>query len=170
VGFGGEASHVADRAHDPRGKDGTYAEDLYEAGVRSFDLGFYAPIEVCDLSLQCPDVAQDLRSQAPADARRGALRSYTAQDAGGSGSRECPRYSTGNEVPQESVQAVERSGKLGDLVFAPLRKETQHLRSSLGIDRRQPIVAPGGQRGGEGIDPVVLAGVASEAREHPHAC
>src|SRR5215210_2348583 len=76
--------------------------------------------------------------------RRGALRSYAAQDAGDSGSRECPRYSAGNEVPQESVQAVERSGTLGDQVFTPLRKETQHLRSSLGIDRRQPLVAPGG--------------------------
>jgi hypothetical protein len=30
-----------------------------------------------------------------------------------------------------------------------------------------PLVAPGGQRGGEGVQPIVLSGVA--AREHPHA-
>jgi hypothetical protein len=35
---------------------------------------------------------------------------------------------------------------------------------------RQPVVARGGQGGGQGIEAVVLAGVASEAREHPHPC
>ena len=61
------------------------------------------------------------------------------------------------------MNAVECPGMLGNQVFAPLGKETQHLRLSLGIDRCQPLVAPGGQRGGEGIQVVVLASVASEA-------
>jgi hypothetical protein len=39
---------------------------------------------------------------------------------------------------------------------------------SLGIYRRQPLVARGGQCGGEGIDPVVLADIAG--REHSHPC
>jgi hypothetical protein len=33
VRFGREASHVSDRPHDPRGQDGTYAEDLGEGGI-----------------------------------------------------------------------------------------------------------------------------------------
>ena len=36
------------------------------------------------------------------------------------------------------------------------------------IHGRQPLLARGGQRGGEGVEPVVLARVAS--REHPHPC
>jgi hypothetical protein len=111
VGLGRETRHTADRPDDLGGQYGTHAEDLYEAGAGSFYLGFDTPIEVCDLSLQCPDVAYDLRSQPPADAGRGALRSYAAQDADGSGGRECPRDPATNEVSQEeSVQAVERSG------------------------------------------------------------
>src|SRR5215211_2126385 len=51
-------------------------------------------------------------------------------------------------------EAVERSGTL------------EHLRAILGMYRRQPLVARGGQRGGQGIELVVLAGVA--AREHAH--
>jgi transposase InsO family protein len=43
------------------------------------------------------------------------------------------------------VQAVERSGTLGDLVLAPLGKQAQRLRADLGIDRRQPLVARGCQ-------------------------
>jgi hypothetical protein len=64
------------------------------------------------------------------------------------------------------VEAVERPGTLGHQVFAPLGKEAQHLRADLRIDRRQLLVARGGQGGSEGIEPIVLAGVAS--REHPH--
>jgi hypothetical protein len=36
------------------------------------------------------------------------------------------------------------------------------------IHGRQPLLTRGGQRGGEGVEPVVLARVAS--REHPHPC
>jgi hypothetical protein len=53
------------------------------------------------------------------------------------------------------VQAVERPGSLGHQVFAPLGKQAQHLRADLEIDRRQPLVARGGQRGGQGIEPIV---------------
>jgi anti-anti-sigma regulatory factor len=67
------------------------------------------------------------------------------------------------------MQAVERSGTLGHQVLASLRKQAQHLRAILGIYRRQPLVARGGQGSSEGIEAVVLAGVASEAREHAHA-
>ncbi len=49
------------------------------------------------------------------------------------------------------METVERPGTLGHQVFAPFGKEAQHLRFGLGIDRRQLLVAPGGQRGGEGI-------------------
>ena len=37
-----EARHVTDRAYDPRGQDGTYAEDLGEGGAGSLYLGFDA--------------------------------------------------------------------------------------------------------------------------------
>ena len=122
------------------------------------------------LSLQRPEFAQDLRSQLTAEPRRGALGPYTTQDTCGSAGRERPGNPAGHEVPQKSMQAVERPGTLGHQIFAPFREQAQHLRFGLGIDRRQPLVARGGQRGGEGIEPIVLAGVASEAREHPHPC
>src|SRR5215207_3192992 len=166
VGLGREPRHVADRPDDLRGQYGTYAEDLGEGGTGSFYLGFYAPVQVRDLSIQRTDVAQDLRSQPPAEAGRGALRPYAAQDACGPVGRKRSGYPAGDEVPQKPVQAVERPGTLGHQVLAPLVKQAQHLRGGLGIDRRQPLVARGGQGGSEGVEPVVLAGVA--AREHPH--
>jgi hypothetical protein len=49
-----------------------------------FHLGFDEPIEVSDLPIQRPDVAQHLRSQSPSEAGRGALGPYAAQDARGS--------------------------------------------------------------------------------------
>ena len=73
-------------------------------------LGFDASMEVCDLSLQCPHVAQDLRSQPPAEARRGTLGPYAAYDAGGSVGRERSSYPAGDEIPQKPVEAVERPG------------------------------------------------------------
>src|SRR5215211_2250921 len=57
MGLGGETRHVADRAYDPRGQDGTYAEDLGEGGARGFHLGFDAFIEVGDLPVERTDVA-----------------------------------------------------------------------------------------------------------------
>jgi hypothetical protein len=74
-----EARHVADRPDDLRGKYGTYAEDLGEGGAGGFHLGFDAPTQVRDLSIQCPDVAQHLRSQPSAEASRGALGPYAAR-------------------------------------------------------------------------------------------
>src|SRR5215203_7497856 len=59
VGLGREALHAADRPDDLRGQYGTYAEDLREGGTGSFHLGFDAPIQVRDLSIQRPDVAQN---------------------------------------------------------------------------------------------------------------
>jgi len=57
VGLGREAHHIADRSDDLRGQYWTYAEDLGEGGAGSFYFGFDAPIEICDLSLQCANVA-----------------------------------------------------------------------------------------------------------------
>ena len=135
-------------SRDRRGQDGTYAEDLGEGGAGGFHLGFDALVEVGDLSVQRPDVAQHLRSQPPAEAVRGALGPYAAQDARGPIGRELPGHPAGEEVPQEPVQAIERSRTLGHQVLAPLGEQAQHLRVGLGIHRRQPLVARGGQRGG----------------------
>ncbi len=169
MGLGREAHHVADRTDDPRGQYGTYAEDLGEGGAGGFHLGFDEPIQVSDLSIQRPDVAQHLRSQSPSEAGRGALGPYAAQDARSPRGRERPGHPAGNEVPQESVEAVERPGALGHQVLAPLGKESKHLRANLGSERCQPLVARSGQRGGQGIEPIVLlAGVA--CREHPNPC
>jgi hypothetical protein len=60
AGPGRETPHVADRADDPCGQYGTHAEDLSEGGARGFDLGLDALVEVRDLSIQRPQVAQDL--------------------------------------------------------------------------------------------------------------
>ena len=77
------------------------------------------------------------------------------------------RLPTGEEVPQEPVEAIERPGALCNQVFAPLGKQAQHLRANLGIYRRQEHVARGCQGGGEGIDPIVLAGVAGRKHSNP---
>ena len=76
------------------------------------------------------------------------MRPYAAQDARGTLGRERPGHPAGEEVPQKPVQAVERSSTLGDQVLAPLGEQAQHLRCGLGIDRRQPPIARGGQGGG----------------------
>jgi hypothetical protein len=117
VRLGREARHVADRPDDPRGQYGAYAEDLGEGGAGSFHLGFDAPVEVSDFPVKCADVAQHLRRQAPAQADRGAaLGSYAAQDARGPIGRERPGHPSGEEFPQERVEAVERPGALGHQV------------------------------------------------------
>jgi hypothetical protein len=67
VSFGREARHIADRTDDPRGQDGSYAEDLGEDGARGFYLGFDAPVEVGDLPVQRPD---SKRSTSEANRRR----------------------------------------------------------------------------------------------------
>src|SRR5215208_760627 len=56
VRLGREASHVSDRAYDPGGQDGSYAEDLGEGAAGSFHLGFDAPAQVSDLPIQRPYV------------------------------------------------------------------------------------------------------------------
>jgi hypothetical protein len=106
VGLGREARHVADRTDDPRGQDGTYAQDLGEGGAGGLHLGFDAPVEVLDLPVQRPDVAQHLRSQPPPEASRGALGTYGAQDARSPRGRKRSGHPAGEEVAQESVQAV----------------------------------------------------------------
>jgi hypothetical protein len=73
----------------------------------------------------------------------GASRSYAVQDTGGPVRRERSRNSAGDEVPQESVQAVERPGTLHDQILASLGKETQYFYPGFGIDRWEPLVAPG---------------------------
>ena len=99
MGLGREACYVPDRPYDRRGQDGTYAEDLGEGGAGSFHLGFDAPTQVRDLSIERADVAQHLRSQPPAQADRGALlRPYAAEDARGTVGRERPSYPAGEEV------------------------------------------------------------------------
>ena len=51
-------------------------------------------------------LAQDLRSQPPAEAGRGALGPYAAQDARCPLGRKRSRHPAGDEVPQERVEAV----------------------------------------------------------------
>src|SRR5919112_728728 len=101
-----QAPHGSDRPDDPSGKYGTYAEDLGEGGAGSFYLGFDALVQVGDLSIQRPDVAQALRSQPPTQAGRGAaLGPYGAQDACSPVGRKRSRHPAGEEVPQEPVEA-----------------------------------------------------------------
>ena len=100
MGLGREARNVSDRADDPRGQYGTYAEDLGEGGAGGFNLGFDAPTQVGDLPVQHPDVAQHLRRQPPTEAGRGtAPGPYAAQDARGPVDRELPGHPSGEEVP-----------------------------------------------------------------------
>ena len=67
MGLSREARHVADRPQDRRGQDGTYAEDLGEAGAGGVQLGFHARVQVHDLSVQHPD---SKRSTSEANRRR----------------------------------------------------------------------------------------------------
>jgi hypothetical protein len=106
VCLGRKACNVADRPDDPGRQYGTHAEDPGEGGAGSVYLGFDALVEVGYLSVQRPDVAQDLRSQASAEAGRSTLGPYGAQDARRSVGRERPCYPAGEEIPQEPVQAV----------------------------------------------------------------
>jgi hypothetical protein len=101
-----ETRHVADRAYDPRSQDRSYAEDLGEGGARGFHLGFDAPVEVGDLPLQRPNVAQHLRRQPPAQAGGSTLRPNATQDARGPLGRERSGYPAGHEIPQERVETV----------------------------------------------------------------
>jgi hypothetical protein len=57
-----ETRHVSDRPYDPRGQDGACAEDFGKGGAGGLHLGFDALVEVGDLPVQRPDVAQNLRS------------------------------------------------------------------------------------------------------------
>jgi hypothetical protein len=47
------------------------------------------------------------------------------------------------------------------------RAGAEHFCPSLGIDHCQPLVAPGGQRSGQSVQPIVLSSIA--AREHSYA-
>ena len=107
MGLGREARHVAYSPDDLRGQYGTYAEDLGEGGTGGLHLGLDASVEVGDLPVQRPYVAQHLGGQPPAEAGRGAApRPQAAQDARDSIGRERPGHPAGDEVPQETVQAV----------------------------------------------------------------
>jgi hypothetical protein len=77
-----------------------------EGGAGGLHLGPDAPVEVGDLPIERPYVAQHLRSQLPAEAGRGALGAYAAQDARGPIGRELSGHPAGDEIPQEPVQAV----------------------------------------------------------------
>jgi hypothetical protein len=144
VRLGREACHVAYSSYDPGGQDGTYAEDLGEGGARGLHLGLYATVQVGDLPVQRPDVAQYLRGQAPPEAGRGALgpkcpwaevplgRSAlgpnASQEAPGPVGRELPHHPAGEEVPQERVETVERPGALCDQVTKRL-SESRRIAS-----------------------------------------
>ena len=143
MGLGREARDVTNRAYDPRGQDGTYAEDPRKGGAGSFHLGLDAPAQVRDLSIQRSHVTQYLRGQPPAEAGRGTLGTYAAQDARGPLGRELSGHPAGEEVPQEPVEAVERPGALGHQIFSSLGKQAQCLRGGLVIYLRQPVVARG---------------------------
>jgi hypothetical protein len=146
VRFAREACRVAERAYDPGGQDGTYAEDLGEGGAGSFHLGFDSPLEVGDLPIQRTDLAQDLRSQPPSEAVRGALGPYGAQDACAPVGGELPGKPAGEEIPQEPMQAVERPGAFGHQVLSPLGKQAQRFGCGLGIYPPQTPVARGAQK------------------------
>jgi hypothetical protein len=79
--------------------------------------------------------------------------------------RELPGHPAGEEVPQERVQAALSALVRSATNSSPLGKQAQRFGCGFGVYRGQSLVARGGQRGGQGIDLVVLAGVASEARE-----
>ena len=168
--LGWEACHVADRTYDPRRQDGSYAEDLGEGGAGGFYLGFNAPVQARDLPVKCADSKRSTseanrrrrRAEAPPLGRR--PRKMHAARSAESGRATPP----GRRSRRSPCRRLERPGTLGHQVLAPLGEQAQHLRGGLGIDLRQSPVARGGQGGGEGVEPVVLAGVASEAREHPH--
>src|SRR3569623_1442654 len=100
MGLRREACHVADRADDLGGQDGTHAEDLGEGGARGLHLGLYATVQVRDLLVLRPDVAQYLRGQASPEAGRGALGTYASQDARCAVGRKRSRYPAGEEVPK----------------------------------------------------------------------
>jgi hypothetical protein len=59
------------------------------------------------------------------------------------------------------MKAVERPSALGHEILASLEEQAQRLGGGLGIYPLQPFVARGCKRGGEGIELVVLAGVAA---------
>ena len=99
MGLGREAPHVAypvpmilaaSMGPTPKISVRAVPEASTSASMRSF--------KVRDLPVQRPDVTQDFRSQPSAEAGRGALRPYTAQDARGSVGRERSGYPAGHEV------------------------------------------------------------------------
>jgi hypothetical protein len=77
----------------------TWVRVVPEASAGGFHLGFDAPTQVRDLSVERPDVAQHLRGQAPSEAGPGALGPYAAQNACGPAGRERSSYAAGEEVP-----------------------------------------------------------------------
>ena len=129
MGLGRETLHTADRPDDPGGQYGTHAEGLREGGAGGLHLGFDAPVEVGDLLVQRPDVAQHLRGQSPSEAVRGAaLGAYAAQNVRCPVGRELPGHPAGEEVPQERVETVERPGALCDQVTKRL-SESRRIAS-----------------------------------------
>ena len=94
--FAREACYVAYTPQDRCGQDGTYAEDLGEGAARRFHLGFDARVQVSDLPVQRPYVAQYLGGQAPTEAVRGAPTGpYATQDARCPVGREFPGHPAG---------------------------------------------------------------------------
>ena len=99
MGLSRETPHVTDRPQDRRGQNGTYTEDLREAGAGGAHLGFDARVQVGDLPLQRTDVAQHLGGQPPAQALRGAAPGpHAAQDSRDPISRELPGHPTREEA------------------------------------------------------------------------
>src|SRR5918994_1750792 len=121
--LGGEACHLADRAHDPGGQDGTYAVDLGEGGTGSFHLGFDAPVQVRDLPVKSADVAQHLRGQPPPEAGRGAAPGpYGAQDARGPIGRELPPSATRSPRLSESRRSTSEAASESTCASLSLRE------------------------------------------------
>src|ERR671910_3837086 len=95
-----------------------------------------------------------------------------AQQFGGGIGRKLLPDRIGEEVPQKHVEAVEGTGALADQVLPSLAEQSQDLgvafRTILGLDRAQPIVSQSSEGSEGSVQRIVLSGIASEAREHPH--
>jgi hypothetical protein len=173
VCLGREARHVADRPDDPRGQYGIYAEDLGEGGAGSLHLGFDEPIQLSDLPIQRADSKRSTseanrrlrRAEAPLGRMARRMRaarlaeSVPATPPGRRSRRRspCRRLSARVRSATRSISASRKG------VVAPPRRPRDLPLPAAPCARRP-------ERGGEGMEAVVLAGVASEAREHPHPC
>src|SRR5829696_1009932 len=95
--------------------------------------------------------ARTSRKSSEANCRLGGRRRITSrtnatEDAGRPVGREPARDATGDQVPQEPVEAVEDAGAFGDQVLASLREQPEDVDPVIWTYPSQVPVAPGGER------------------------